>query len=563
MDIDNNQNDISGIVNDGNDAISKVNELSAHQMSKIVEELENNDKNKDKSPKNGVNIDEAAGNGEVIVQRMDEWVDDVEEDIITKCQCCEKTRSHQWTKKQLEVVQYYCPDHANNRNKGVFRFKCPDCGKLLKTLLNFMRHLQYFRDKDKGHNIIDDMHRLFNIAPCKQVGCGEWIRTGFIPEAIAGRNIGNAYNGYCKKCYNINRSMLIGAGSNSLGDFEDIDNIHRFMPSSLDKIPESVICDIADCRANLWRLIKTATVKGDKKKLELVIKLYFLMFKLVLAKPRRGGGNEGNKIKIDKLIRNRIQAIQQKNYDKILYYMVQIEEDMDVINDLVKKGKKKYDSMNEFERKRYDEKRILKQIKRNLSRGSMSRAWRATKDVKNKDLNDENNLGVWRSKFIANDAKYEEKIINYVDGNYPNIEIEEEAITALLSKADPGAGGGVDGVKMYHEMQLWENGGDGYRRAFMGHWDRILNGKLTQYELENNAAALGIALEKDGKPNDLRPILVQIIQTRLPMSYAEIVRAADILEVQCGFQMGLNKKDALNITIQSFQCWEKLKTILN
>ena len=120
---------------------------------------------------------------------------------------------------------------------------------------------------------------------------------------------------------------------------------------------------------------------------------------------------------------------------------------------------------------------------------------------------------------IETDAEYNQCAIDWIPGQYPLHrtlnEEDEEIYEQIMMQLSVGASAGSNGLSAFHTKQLWEHGTTSYKRAYIAYYDRLQNHGLTEHELQNVGIVRGIAIDKKGRSNDLRPILSSNVDLRV------------------------------------------------
>ena len=86
--------------------------------------------------------------------------------------------------------------------------------------------------------------------------------------------------------------------------------------------------------------------------------------------------------------------------------------------------------------------------------------------------------------------------------------------------------------------QIWKNSDEEFKDVFIKYTERIINAKITEFELQNIAIATTTPLAKD-KPTtlenvryekDIRPIMIATIFLRLIVNVAVVTNMEEILQ---------------------------------
>ena len=167
------------------------------------------------------------------------------------------------------------------------------------------------------------------------------------------------------------------------------------------------------------------------------------------------------------------------------------------------------------------------------------------------DLNDPHFAKKWDSKYIDDDKMYDDCIIKYVNGYYPNIELDEEFVEKVINAMKKSGGAGPDTQNSLQNQQLFNYQNKNYRKNLIKYILRFLNGKLSTYELKNLMTSSGLPIHKKD-PKDLRPLNINNVLVRICNNCGILKAIQDVAANQLQSQFGINKNNALNLIIQSF-----------
>ena len=464
-----------------------------------------------------------------------------------KCTKCNKPFQTYFNESQREYIESYTCIKCNDRaGKEQYKWKCKHSGCNNNTWLTLKGFIKHFDKKckkgDHEHLQNDAVYGVFDIKPCKNEKCTRYIKT---TKHILFKfdRLDRDYDGYCASCNKLNILDDLKSGQDQLGIFNDIDSIHLLSVRVHDKIPRSVIYDFSELMGYIYNKINKAQTTKER---ELYVKLRELAPKVILAKSNRGDSKENE----DKLMIEKIKAFRCLDFSKILNYLCYIVKDNEENNAKLQVRQKKYDEMDDCSKQLWLDNVRVKRMQKYIDLNDWSKAYKQAEYKPNMQITEEI-VQKFQDKLISNDVTYDQSVVKYIPGIYHNHSVDDNLVDKVLSKMNNGAIGGVDRMDVFIHQQLYDTNNDTYKRSFRKYLERIMNGKCSEYELINNSVSIGLPIPKK-QPGEIRPLTIGSVLMRIANVCGLMLNIIDVTGKQLQSQYGINKKNAINIIVHSF-----------